>query len=139
MQTPFDSLNVKGKAINVIDEKIKTNNIKKGNTEMKALKMVLKLVFVILIVIGFARCASTGTKVSYAGVEREQPRIKGIVDGLIHIGGGALNVLSGNPLGVISGFSDMTIRSYDDFKSVNTQTIKIEEHEDGSVTTKPVN
>ena len=96
---------------------------------------IMVAVMAIVLVTG---CASTGTKTSYVTVERESPKITRIFGGLLYIVGGAMDVLSGNPVGIVNGISDMTIRSYGEFESVNTQTIKVEEHKDGSITTKPV-
>lgn len=84
-------------------------------------------------------CASTGkTKTSYAETERGSSKIGRFFGGVIDVVGGVASAVSGNPINLIM-VPIATLNAVTDFKSVNKQTIKIEEHKDGSVTTEPIN
>lgn len=103
---------------------------------MKKIKLICYGMMIAFLITG---CASTGkTKTSYAETERESPKIGRFFGGVIDVVGGVASAVSGNPIDLIM-VPIATLNAVTDFKSVNKQTIKIEEHKDGSVTTEPIN
>ncbi len=108
------------------------------------MKKVTSFCIIISIIIMVTGCASTGTggDVSYSSVPRESSglhKVSKFFGGLLYFTGGALDVLSGNPVGIVNGISDMSIRTYGEFNSINNQTMKIETKEDGSLkAVKPI-
>jgi len=102
----------------------------------KTVKILITLIILVLI----SGCATTG-KTSYVKVDREEPKKSGIFWGVmdtIATGVGvAIGIASGNPLNFVNASINASNARYE-FESVNKQTLKVEEKEDGTVEVKPI-